>query len=156
MTLSFLSLPTNRSNAMINQFYRSFGERVFIGNLLSCRQRVYRSKLNHKISHDFRCDTNLLLDNNRSFRNQAAVSDTHKYIDEWFTSIVKPADFYLNQAAIGKKDKLYFYNIDLNGRVFLGKEKYELISFENYIYNFDSHRIKLLMSSMYVCVYIFF
>ena len=43
------------------------------------------------------------------------------YIDDWQASIVRPAEFYEANSAPGLKRKNYFYNIDLQGRVFLGK-----------------------------------
>jgi hypothetical protein len=45
---------------------------------------------------------------------------TVRCIDEWFASVVKPKSFYETYAAPTRKQKCYFYNIDLQGRVFLG------------------------------------
>lgn len=39
------------------------------------------------------------------------------YIDQWFCSIVKPDDFYENHSA--SSPRRYFYNVDLQGRLFL-------------------------------------
>jgi len=47
-----------------------------------------------------------------------AVSKEMNYIDKWFKSIVKPKCFYEKHA--GGAVRRYFYNIDLQGRLFLG------------------------------------
>lgn len=41
-----------------------------------------------------------------------------RYIDKWFESIVKPQSFY-EEHANSKVRRRYFYNVDLNGRLFL-------------------------------------
>jgi hypothetical protein len=40
------------------------------------------------------------------------------YIDHWFDSIRKPQEFYDRWGA-GERIRRYFYNIDLQGRLFL-------------------------------------
>lgn len=57
----------------------------------------------------------------RSFASKKAnESSGQSYIEEWQASIIKPAEFYESNSAPGLKRKNYFYNIDLQGRVFLG------------------------------------
>lgn len=54
-----------------------------------------------------------------TYRLFSSRNGTNSYIDEWQASIVKPLEFYEANAAHPKR-KNYFYNIDLQGRVFLG------------------------------------
>jgi hypothetical protein len=42
------------------------------------------------------------------------------YIDQWFGLIVKPQSFYDEYANAPTNHRRYFYNIDLQGRLFLG------------------------------------
>lgn len=48
-----------------------------------------------------------------------SAEERTSYIDKWFESIVKEESFYEEHAAA--KPRRYFYNIDLQGRLFLGK-----------------------------------
>mmetsp|Transcript_4677 Transcript_4677/g.7112 ORF Transcript_4677/g.7112 Transcript_4677/m.7112 type:complete len:394 (-) Transcript_4677:147-1328(-) len=57
--------------------------------------------------------------NNNNNNNNTDTPKRTSYVDEWFESIVKPTKFYEDCAAPGQKRKLYFYNVDLQGRVFL-------------------------------------
>jgi hypothetical protein len=57
-----------------------------------------------------------VLSKKRSF----ASINRSNYIDEWQRSILKSPEFYEENAAPGLKRKNYFYNIDLQGRIFLG------------------------------------
>lgn len=42
------------------------------------------------------------------------------YVDRWFASIVKPKEFYEKHAGKDSdKQRCYFYNVDLQGRLFL-------------------------------------
>jgi len=41
------------------------------------------------------------------------------YIEKWHESTVKPSQFYEQHAKAGKRQKNYFYSVDLQGRVFL-------------------------------------
>jgi hypothetical protein len=53
-------------------------------------------------------------------RGRLHPSTVINYIDEWQRSILKSPEFYEENAAPGLKRKNYFYNIDLQGRIFLG------------------------------------
>ncbi len=49
-----------------------------------------------------------------SFHNRNEM----KYVDKWFESIVKPVEFYGKHSS--GDVRRYFYNVDLQGRLFLG------------------------------------
>mmetsp|Transcript_16470 Transcript_16470/g.47348 ORF Transcript_16470/g.47348 Transcript_16470/m.47348 type:complete len:316 (+) Transcript_16470:94-1041(+) len=53
--------------------------------------------------------------------SQRSFSDDRhsNYIDDWHAATMKPMQFYESQSAPGRKQKNYFYSIDLQGRVFL-------------------------------------
>jgi hypothetical protein len=53
-------------------------------------------------------------------KKRSFASINRNYIDEWQRSILKSPEFYEENAAPGLKRKNYFYNIDLQGRIFLG------------------------------------
>jgi hypothetical protein len=53
-----------------------------------------------------------------SSKNSKNTTSSATYIDNWFDSIRKPQEFYDHWAS-GEKIRRYFYNIDLQGRLFL-------------------------------------
>jgi Domain of unknown function (DUF4505) len=56
-----------------------------------------------------------------SSTSSTTTSTTTTYIDHWFNSIRKPSTFY-DEAANGQPRR-YFYNVDLQGRLFLEETK---------------------------------
>mmetsp|Transcript_14608 Transcript_14608/g.20877 ORF Transcript_14608/g.20877 Transcript_14608/m.20877 type:complete len:287 (-) Transcript_14608:1872-2732(-) len=72
------------------------------------------------------CAINKTFNRNRSsaiywLTRRFIATDTNRSItiDKWQATTVKPASFYADHSAIGRRRKCYFYSIDLQGRVFL-------------------------------------